>query len=114
MEIPYAVAAARHPDAVAEVMESLRRGKSVHREAPPDTLLWSYRAAVRGRSYSLGEILSRVPEAPLEPLEQRTTVNLEGRVGRWAGCSKVLPGIPPEVREAYHIPAPEGNPPSDP
>lgn len=108
--MPYEVVLERHPELVAEVTAQLRRGKSVHREAPPEALSWGYFYTVRFRSYSLREVLWGITrdEPPEDPLEERVLVSVEARIGRWRGVSRglVLP-LPPEIRELLQLPPAE-------
>jgi len=57
LPITYALANARHPQQVAEVMANLRRGKSKNRLAAPTDLQWGYDWSVEIRSAPFSNII---------------------------------------------------------
>lgn len=108
MRLPIEYEEARRcwPEAVAEIVAKLRKGKSAHRDADPSTLEWGIEWCVRVRGFTFGEIVNRdvLPPTPGERAKENaknSTAWLGARKGRWAGTSSALKDLPQEVEDFY-------------
>lgn len=104
LEIPYEEALRNHPEAVLEALTSVRKGKSKHRNDPPETFTWGYFwcVVIENGVGSLADVLSgkaalkRVQEEALSIDEQvldyarRCHVSLQLEKSRAYGRSERL------------------------
>ena len=89
-QIDYATMQARHPEAVAEVMEKLSKSTSKEKGRKPEELRWSY-------SWST-EITGR-DKNTVEDIIRRSRFSVQGRAGRWWGYATADVPCPPEIRK---------------
>lgn len=91
--VKYAAAIARHPTAVAEIMNKLAAGKSAHRGMTADQLFWSYAWAIQIGGAGNGGI----------------HVALCGQAGQnWRKGSAIgtMATLPPEIEAVVNAPKP--------
>lgn len=111
VELSYEEIKSAYTTEVATVMSKLRSGKSIHKNAKPEELEWSFDWGYSVRSFSFAEIISGTGEtyvAPTDPQaiadEKMATakVCLRGKIGRWQGYA-LLGSIPQQVKDdAYN------------
>lgn len=101
-KLTYSQAKKRHPEEVEKIVRALRRGKSIHKDAKPEELSWSYECAVRNRdSGNFQDLISGKIEArriafeklPFEERVQKTvadtTTTLNATIGQWYKAERV-------------------------
>ena len=104
MRIPttFETVKARYPKQVAEVVANQHKGTSVHKEALPETLEWTFEWCISIRSFSLLEILMGAQQEHDEPpISKRISCCLAASKGRGCWRSSVLPEVPSEVLMLY-------------
>lgn len=89
----------RYPEAVAKIIAKLRRGKSVHREALPETLHWEYTYGIR---HDDGAVTVRGLEERIAERSSQTFVAVSADIGRWWGSSSIT-GVPEEIVRMHRI-----------
>lgn len=119
MEAPisYEEALARYPIHVQEVVEKLRSGTSIHKNAAPSELDWKLSWCVRGEALPAHEAIAKAlaerqsprPELTDDEIvadfRSRTSACLAASKGRWSGISgSKVEDFPPEME----IPLREG------
>lgn len=104
----YAEALATHPDQVTEIIATLRKSRSKHRKAEPETLIWGYETGVRVQGYSFTDLFSGKAEAErlrqqalteqeeADDLRARCLTSLQATIGQWFGSAQ-LPTPPAPV-----------------
>lgn len=103
----YEEALASHPDVVTEVIVKLRKSRSKHRNAPPETLTWSYEVGVRVQGYSFTDLFSgkaeveRARQAALTEQEEVAELQSKCLVSLQAGLGHAF----------YMAPVPKASPP---
>lgn len=104
--LTYEEAKLRHSKEVEQVVQTLRKSRSSHRMAPPESLVWAYICCTRGTAISFGDLLSDKvsPNRVTLSLEERvvdqvsrTETMLQATIGNWWG-NQSIPN-PPEVAE---------------
>lgn len=108
--VSYHVVNQRHPVEVAAIITALRKGKSIHRNADPSTLIWDYEYCVRHKSYSIQEIAfgymlndkavhnAMSTDDKIQDRLKHMEVVLRAKIGRWWGAEQV--SHPPEAFDA--------------
>jgi hypothetical protein len=113
LETTYEVVKERYPEAVATAVARLRKGKSKHKDAPEENLTWSFDWSIRidGMMNGVQFFESLKTGGPPKPPEFDTfeeywadyetsvSVCLRAKIGRWQGCSEILPKVPNEIKE---------------
>ena len=118
LPIIYALANARHPEQVAEVMANLRRGKSKNRLAEPMALQWGYDWSVEigspmvpGRDLVDMMLGRKNPPKPKEfktedeavaDYAQRVNIMLSATIGKKTWYSDTpVPPLPKEIEDQF-------------
>jgi hypothetical protein len=108
IDIPFPVARTRHFDAVCEIMDKLKKGKSKHRNALAGELRWRYSWCLWHQGFSFAEIANGQAQRQQEAedamseneavldLIKRTGVSLQADKGHWWG-SALLTEVPLEI-----------------
>ena len=114
LDISYEAAKERHPEQVAEVIETLRKSKSKQKGSAPEDLKWYYNYCKQVQAVSLMDVLAGAQERAQQPqtnptVEERIATmidglhfSVEGTKGHWSGRAQLNDGfIPPELMAEY-------------
>jgi hypothetical protein len=101
-KINYAEVCLLYPDLVKEVMDKLRKGKSIHKDATPEKLKWYYNDCKKIAGVVYAENAAEIkPEQ--EELKNIIFVRVYAEIGRWHGFSDSnMSVIPPEIIDLYY------------
>jgi hypothetical protein len=110
LKISYEEVQKRYPVLVDEIMAKLRSGKSIHKNAKPEDLDWSFDWCQRiSGGCSFADMLKDIskPKPPRPSVQERMAevipnllVHLAASIGRWWGRTEQIP-VPEEVLDSY-------------
>jgi hypothetical protein len=111
LKIPYEEALQNHPEAVQEALASLRKGKSKHRNEPPENFAWGYYwcVVIESGVGSIRDVLSGAMsratqdmsiDAQVQDYGRRCHVHLQLEKNRAYGRSERLP-TPQRFLDSY-------------
>ncbi len=97
-----------HPEAVAEIVQILRKSRSKHKNADPATLTWKFNTATKiPGSGTLSNVFAgqmayaaMTFEEKIEEELKNTTIWVQATMGHWFANSGKLNGVPTCVTDA--------------